>query len=269
MALRTREVEKPWGRVELPTPFSRGSRQRTGEIWFQHPTGEDLPLLVKYIFTSEKLSIQVHPDDNQARQRGLANGKTECWYILEAKPEATLGLGLTENLSADEIRSAALDGSIEHLMNWVPVRAGDFVFVPAGTIHAAGAGLALLELQQNADVTYRIYDYGRPRELHLDEAIQVSRPGFDLDACFKRAPVKDGVLIDCPHFSLLRTTCAKSLPENVRQRRRWIMPLAGSATAGGITVDAGGCLLAAPKDVLSFAPSSTCLVAVEGSLHDS
>src|SRR3546814_988628 len=95
--------------------------------------------------SSEKLSIQVHPNDEQARERGLPGGKEECWYILDAEPDAKLGIGLTRRLSGEELRAAALDGSIEQLMDWKDVKAGDFFFIPAGTVHAIGAGLKLVE----------------------------------------------------------------------------------------------------------------------------
>ena len=267
-ALCTRQVAKPWGRIELPPPFANETGQRIGEIWFEHPDC-DLPLLVKYIFTSEKLSVQVHPDDEQARQRGLSNGKTECWYVLDAEPDARLGLGLAKPMTPNEIRSAAVDGSIEQLMNWIPVRPGDFVYVPAGTIHAIGAGIGLLEFQQNADVTYRLFDYGRPRELHLDEAAGVSRPDFDIGRHFKRTGPADGLLVDSPHFSLVRASSTDALPDSLSKRRKWIMPLAGSASAGGVTVQAGGCLLASAMDELTFSPSSAILVGVEGSIQNS
>src|SRR4029079_19231988 len=121
--------------------FDAPAGKRIGEVWF---TGaSDKPLLVKYLFTSERLSIQVHPSDEQARARALPRGKSECWYILDAEPGATLGLGLKLELSPDELRAAALDGSIEQLMDWRAVRAGDFFLVPAGTIHAVGAGISL------------------------------------------------------------------------------------------------------------------------------
>ena len=178
LKLRQRRVEKPWGRSDLPPPFGGGTtREPIGEIWFEHPSNSDLPLLVKYIFTSEKLSIQVHPDDAEARARGLAEGKSECWYVIDAEPGATIGLGLRRLVSRDELRNAALDGSIESMMDWIPVLPGDFYYVPAGTVHAIGAGLTLLELQQASDVTYRLFDYGRPRELHLDDGIAVATPG--------------------------------------------------------------------------------------------
>jgi mannose-6-phosphate isomerase len=173
MKLDRRYVEKPWGRTQLPAIFDAPTGKRIGEIWFT-ADGEQ-PLLVKYLFTSERLSIQVHPDDEQARARGLTQGKSECWYILDAEPGATLGLGLKSAISAADLRSAALDGSIEQQMNWRPVRAGDFFMVPPGTIHAIGGGISLLEFQQNSDVTYRLYDYGRPRELHLEDPVSVAR----------------------------------------------------------------------------------------------
>src|SRR5947199_2014141 len=175
MKLATRQVEKPWGRTALPPPFGDIGGRRIGEIWFEGPG--DLPLLAKYIFTSEKLSVQVHPDDEAARERGLRRGKSECWYIIDAEPGAVLGLGLKEEISREALRAAAHEGSIEALMDWVPVAAGDFHFVPAGTVHAIGAGIALLEFQQASDVTYRLYDYGRPRALHLDDAVAVAHCG--------------------------------------------------------------------------------------------
>ena len=140
MKLNRRYVEKPWGRSELPPMFDPRGGKRVGEVWFEGD--QDLPLMAKYIFTSERLSIQVHPNDEQARERGLASGKSECWTILDADRDATLGLGLKREVGEEELREAALDGSIEELMDWRPVSAGDFVFVPAGTIHAIGAGIS-------------------------------------------------------------------------------------------------------------------------------
>lgn len=167
-------VEKPWGRTDIPSHVAANDGSRIGEVWFSPEQGIDLPLLVKYIFTSEKLSVQAHPNDEQARQYGLAGGKSECWYVLDAAPDARLGIGLCQDLTAEELRAAALDGSIESLMEWKPVQPGSFYLIPAGTVHAIGGGVALVEIQQNNDVTYRLYDYGRPRELHLDQGVAVS-----------------------------------------------------------------------------------------------
>ncbi len=173
--LAVRTVEKPWGRSQLPAPFMVPFGKRVGEIWFE-PVEEVYSLLVKYIFTSEKLSVQVHPDDEQAKALGeYDTGKEECWLVIDAEPGATLGIGFNEAVSAEAMRAAALDGSIEDMLAWHPVQAGDFFYIPAGTVHAIGAGVSLIEIQQNSDITYRLYDYGRPRTLHLEKGIAVAR----------------------------------------------------------------------------------------------
>ena len=266
IVLCPRMVEKPWGRRDLPAEFGSTGDRQIGEIWYEHPSGDDLPLLAKYIFTSEKLSIQVHPDDAHARHHGLSHGKSECWYVLDADEGAVLGLGLTQNLTSAEIRGAALDGSIEELLAWQPVSAGDFIFVPAGTIHAIGAGITLLEFQQNTDVTYRLYDYGRPRELHLDDATEVARSGFDCGASFCHPDAAEPVLIDRNEFSLVRARTLNDLPQSLVSRRRWVMPLDGSASAGGVTVFPGDCMLAAAGDPISLSSTAVVLVGVEGAL---
>lgn len=247
MKLPRHYVEKPWGRTTLPRIFNPPPGKRIGEVWFDD--GGDLPLLAKYIFTSERLSIQVHPNDEQARERGLPHGKNECWYILEAEPGATLGLGLKHELSADELRAAALDGSIENLINWRPVRAGDFYLVPAGTVHAIGAGIALLEIQQNADVTYRLYDYGRPRELHLDDAIAVANLApYDDSLAQRWFADEERVLVNGPHFTLAHTK-----RDTLSDRERWIIPLEGAVRSGEDTAVAGECLLLNPDETLATA----------------
>ena len=133
--LATKYVEKPWGRTALPGIFPDGGGRRIGEVWFDGPAGRHPPLLVKYIFTSERLSIQVHPNDAQGRERGLPGGKSECWLILDAEPGATLGMGTLRPLSGAELRETSLDGGIERLMDWKPVTAGDFFYIPAGVPH--------------------------------------------------------------------------------------------------------------------------------------
>jgi mannose-6-phosphate isomerase len=169
-------VERVWGRHDIPAGFPRlAADVPVGEIWFEAPA--DAPLLIKYLFTAERLSIQVHPDDEAARAIGLARGKDEAWYILDAEPGARIGIGLTHEVSREALRAAALDGTIEGLLDWREVATGDLLYSPAGTIHAIGGGIALIEIQQNLDLTYRLYDYDRPRELHLDEGIAVALPG--------------------------------------------------------------------------------------------
>jgi mannose-6-phosphate isomerase len=237
MKLERRYVEKPWGRTDLPGMFDAPRGERIGEIWFTG-AGEQ-PLLAKYLFTSEPLSIQVHPDDEQARARGLPKGKSECWYIVEAEPGASIGLGLVRHLSASELRSAADDGSIEKIVAWRPVRAGDFFIVPSGTVHAIGAGISLIEFQQNADVTYRLYDYGRARELRLDDAIAVARrEPYPEERARRVNASEESILVDGPDFVLMH--CSRDV---MADRKRWVMPLRGAARSNGDHAGPGECLL--------------------------
>jgi mannose-6-phosphate isomerase len=236
MKLERRYVEKPWGRAQLPSTFAPPAAKCIGEIWF---TGAgDEPLLVKYLFTSERLSIQVHPDDAQARSRGLPSGKSECWVIVDAEPGAVLGLGLTREVPKDELRASALDGSIEQLIDWRPVQAGDFFMVPAGTIHAIGGGISLIEFQQNADVTYRLYDCGRPRELHLDDAIEVADAAPYPNELARRLSDVPEQLAGGPPFVLMHSDT-----DMLQDRKRWVIPLEGKASADGDIAEPGDCLL--------------------------
>jgi mannose-6-phosphate isomerase len=167
--LPTRFLEKIWGTTDL-SPWYPSSTKKIGEVWFE----AELPLLVKFVFTSDRLSVQVHPNDEFAEAHENSRGKTEMWYVLRADPGAKIATGFREALSRERLREAALNGDIEHLLQWVDAKAGDAFYVPAGTVHAIGGGLALCEIQQHSDITYRLYDYGRPRELHLEKAIQVA-----------------------------------------------------------------------------------------------
>jgi mannose-6-phosphate isomerase len=244
--LATRYVEKPWGRTALPAIFPDGGGRQIGEVWFEGPGEAHPDLLVKYIFTSERLSIQVHPNDAQAQARGLPAGKSECWYILDAEPDATLGLGTHEALSGGVLRAAALDGSIEQMMDWRSVKAGDFFFVPAGTVHAIGAGVSLVEIQQNVDVTYRLYDYGRPRELHLDDGVAVSRAEPYHRISPNLAMIGDAVLVERNEAPFVVTlhSYAKGAGGGVGHGGAgWFVPLTGSGTVDGHEWTAGECWL--------------------------
>jgi mannose-6-phosphate isomerase len=236
-------VEKPWGRTDLPEAFLAPPGKRIGEVWF---SGADFPLLAKYLFTSEKLSVQVHPNDAQVRGRGLPRGKCECWLIVAAEPGAVIGLGLAREMSAAELRAAALDGSIEALLDWRPVKAGDFLFVPPGTIHAIGGGISLIEIQQNSDVTYRLYDYGRPRELHLDDALAVATRAPYPAALAKNlsgeAPQR---LVEGPPF-VVELTDSDALSDHARL----ILPVDGEARAENDLARTGECLLLGPGEML-------------------
>lgn len=264
MKLATAWVEKPWGRTALPANFGATGGRRMGELWFDAP--RDLPLLVKTIFTSERLSIQVHPDDEQARERGLASGKSECWYILDADPDAKLGLGLTRELSRPELRAAALNGSIERLLEWRPVRPGDFFSVPARTIHAIGGGITLLEVQQNQGVTFRLYDYGRPRELHVDDAVAVADPRpYPSDAARHVEQSAPGVLLNGPHFCVIHGVNGRPRAATLEGRRRWVMPLEGMVRSGQDEAEQGDCLLLEAGEDLEF-DGARILIAAAGAL---
>jgi mannose-6-phosphate isomerase len=168
--LRPSFREKIWGSTEIE-PWFRSDGRQIGEVWFTAEDGPPLPILVKFIFTTARLSLQVHPNDAQAPD---GTGKTEMWHILRAGPDSTLALGFNEPIARERLREAAESGEIERLVRWFPVRAGETYFTPAGVVHAIGAGIALVEIQQNSDITYRLYDYGRPRELHLEQGLTVA-----------------------------------------------------------------------------------------------
>ena len=166
--------EKPWGRHDLGAWGVSPPGAKIGEIHHRMLEESDPALLVKTLFTGERLSVQVHPDAAAARAAGHSRGKDEAWVVLAADPGATIGLGLKATCEAETLRAAALDGSIIDMMVWHSCQPGDVFFCPAGTVHAIGAGVTLFEVQQNLDLTYRLYDYGRQRSLHLDEALGVA-----------------------------------------------------------------------------------------------
>jgi mannose-6-phosphate isomerase len=242
MKLDKHFVEKPWGRIDVPATFGDLGGRQIGEIWYEAPDGAPLPILVKWLFTSDKLSIQVHPSDAQAQQRGLPSGKEECWYIVDAEPGAVLGMGTLQPMSADELRAASLSGEIEQLMDWKPVRPGDFFYIPAGTVHAIGAGITLVEVQQYADITYRLYDYGRPRELHLDDGVAVSKATPYADARSGRAE-GNMRLVDGPHFTLDHVSNKDGLTMLAEKDPCWVIPLSGTTYIDGAASRAGDCLL--------------------------
>lgn len=183
--------ERIWGVTDLAPwfPIQTGA-QPTGEVWFETP---DLPLLVKFLFTRENLSVQVHPDDDYARIHHNSPGKTEMWHVLAAEPGAKIAAGFREPITKERARGAALTGEIEHLLEWHAAAPGDTFFIPAGTVHAIGAGLTICEIQQRSDITYRLYDYGRGRELHLGPSLDVAE--------FHPHPAKCNLPVRCGYFT--------------------------------------------------------------------
>jgi mannose-6-phosphate isomerase len=228
--------ERVWGRESLAPYFPVTPRkERIGEVWFtcednltsldqtlgqlirdhpeilgscadsQHPG--TCPLLLKLLFTDARLSVQVHPDDEYAGKHHQSLGKTEAWYVLDAGPQGELALGFRQSLSREKLQNAAHSGDIEKLLDWRKVRRGDVLCVPAGTVHSIGAGLTICEIQENSDVTYRLYDFGRGRDLHLDHALDVSRlePYSDEAAPVRLTPWREN-LIACRYFRIERLT---------------------------------------------------------------
>ncbi len=234
-------VEKVWGVDLLPAPFPRASK-KIGEVHFEPPP--EMPqLLVKHIFTSERLSIQVHPNDEQAKAADHGcRGKSECWAITSAVAGASIGLGFDRSIDAATMREAALDGSIVDMMTWHEVEPGDFFDVPANTVHAIGPGIGLVEIQQNSDLTYRLFDYGRPRELHLEEGIAAAL-GSPYPASLGTRLPEHGCrqLIDGPHFALWAIAGALDAAASISDEPVLVVPASGGGRINGKRIAFGEC----------------------------
>ncbi|HZL27288.1 MAG TPA: type I phosphomannose isomerase catalytic subunit [Acidobacteriaceae bacterium] len=240
--------ERVWGRHDLAPWYKHPVTEPVGEAWLtgeqckvetgpyvgkslaemRKDFGADLlgdldefPLLVKILFPEDKLSVQVHPDDAHAAQLGgNARGKTECWYVLEAAPGATLSLGVKPGTTREMVREALGKESFEALLHEVPVQAGDMIFVEAGTIHAIGPGLVILEVQQMSDSTFRLYDYGRPRELHLEEGMKAVKIENASGKISSRRGHPCSELIHVKYFAVDRCDVAAGESHSVRGEGR-------------------------------------------------
>lgn len=197
---------RPWGRFDLSPVYSRKFDEKIGESWLTGDNcvvqngplagkslaelsaeykrelvgeaprdGHRFPLLLKFLFPQEKLSVQVHPDDVAAQEVGEPCGKTECWYVAHAEPGAEIGLGLKPGVTRADFEKSIHQNRAEDLLNWIRVSAGDMIYVAGGTVHTLGPGSIIVETQQQSDTTYRLYDYGRPRELHLKHGLRVTK----------------------------------------------------------------------------------------------
>ena len=170
------------------------------------------PLLLKFLFPHEKLSVQVHPDDAQALRVGEPWGKTECWYVAHAKPGAQIGLGLKPGVTAPDLEEAIHQTRAEEVLNWVNVYAGDMIYVAGGTVHTLGPGSVIVETQQQSDMTYRLYDYGRPRELHLKDGMAAVKEKVKSGKVLRPAPREIGknrqsALVNAPYFAVDMFEC--------------------------------------------------------------
>jgi mannose-6-phosphate isomerase len=244
--------ERPWGVRDLRPIYTKVVKDPIGESWltwgdsriangpFSGRTLGDIaqqhrrelvgsaavfedrfPLLVKFLFPADKLSVQVHPDDAGAQRVGQPYGKTECWYALHAKPGAQVALGLKPGVTLEDFEKSIHENRAEDLLNWIDVHTGDMLYVAAGTVHTIGGGMILVETQQASDITYRLYDYGRPRELHIKEGIAaiklntragkvvrsvggdpnllVRSPFFQVEKMKLHEPLEASVTIESPH----------------------------------------------------------------------
>lgn len=241
-------------------PLCRLVQDHGPELLGRHAGIRQFPLLLKYLDAADRLSVQVHPNDAQARARQPGElGKTEAWVILDAKPESVVYAGLRPEITCVALAAAIERGTVEDCLHRVPVAAGDCIFIPAGTVHAIGEGILLAEVQQSSDLTYRLFDWnrvgadGKPRPLHIDESL----------ACidFDRGPVSAAVprelsrdrgkiveeLVRCPYFNLRRHIAPEPVLLPADDRCHALMLLAGTVQigggAGGVVLERGGTLL--------------------------
>ena len=225
----TRIVKEPIGESWLTWQDSRIANgpltgQSLGAIAEQYgrdlvgtaaPYGNRFPLLVKFLFPAEKLSVQVHPDDAGAQRTGEPYGKTECWYVLEAKPGAQVALGLKPGVTLAELERSIHETRAEALLNWVDVHAGDMLYVAAGTVHTIGGGMILVETQQTSDITYRLYDYGRPRELHIRDGLMAIKERTRAGKVVSSGSNDPNVLVRSPFFQVEKRTLREPLEGRV------------------------------------------------------
>lgn len=265
--LKTHRVEKPWGRHKLfpGFPDAAPDGEPVGEVWFQEPGDTTPDLLIKYLFTGEKLSVQVHPDDEQAHARGLPRGKDECWTILAAESDSTIALGPKQAITKDQLRTDAQDGSIEDDLDWVPIEKGDFYYAPSGTIHAIGAGLTLIEVQQNSETTYRLYDYGSDRELHLSDGVDVAHLE-PYKPIASPGNVGDGrtILVEGPKFVLERLGGGDRPVALSEGRTAWLVPIKGSGSVAGVDWQAGECVTVTGNETIAAGDDADYLLAYPG-----
>ena len=273
--------ERPWGVRDLRPIYTRIVKEPIGESWLtwednrvangplagrtlaevSRQYGRELvgtaawyedrfSLLVKFLFTSGKLSVQVHPDDEQARKAGLPCGKTECWYALAAKPGAQVALGLKPGTTLEDFEQAIRDKRAEELLNWVDVQQGDMLYVAAGTVHTIGGGLTLVETQQTSDTTYRLYDYGRPRELHIAEGLTATKSYTNAGKVVRRASDAPDVLVRSPFFQVEKIKLRDPLHAEVTPASPHIV----------LAIDGAGIMESRGMEPISFATGEAVVV---------
>jgi mannose-6-phosphate isomerase len=267
-------LPKPWGVIDSRSKNGAGTKANTiGEIWYERSdsTATSSSLLLKLLFTSQPLSIQVHPDDTYARSIGLRNGKTEAWYVLSAAPDAKVALGLKQRLTPAQLHQAIDDGSISDLVVWRAVHPGDTIFVAAGTIHAIGAGLVIAEIQQRSDATFRLFDHGRGRDLHIEDALAVANAG-PADFCFSPTRLTDTrtLLVSNSHFTFERIDLAPNSAWCLKAKHEtWLLLISGSGRVGSFDLTTRDAVFAQSDhiDIRTGGIGLTGLVAYTGGLN--
>ena len=192
--------EKVWGDEEwiLSTHRNGHSKIENSDNTLINHIGEELPILNKIIKANDTLSVQVHPDDEFSRKYENDNGKTECWYILEAEENSTLVCGIKDGHTKESLAEVIEKGDIEKHLEKISVKPGDMIYIPSGTVHAIEEGLKLIEVQQSSDVTYRIYDWGRDREMHIEKSLDV----IDYDGKNKGGKIENFKKLETPYFTV-------------------------------------------------------------------
>jgi mannose-6-phosphate isomerase len=273
--------ERPWGVRDLRPVYTRIVKEPIGESWLTwndnriangpfagHTLGEvarefkralvgsaavyedRFPLLVKFLFPAEKLSVQVHPDDPAAQRVGEPCGKTECWYVLDAKPGAQVALGLKTGTTLADFEASIRDNHAEDLLNWINVHAGDMLYVAAGTVHTIGGGMVLVETQQTSDTTYRLYDYGRGRELHIKNGIAAIKLGTRAGKVVPQSGLDPNVLVRSPFFQVEKLKLTIPLDARVNPDSPHIL----------VAIEGSGIIESAGMEPVSFAKGESVVV---------
>ena len=192
--------EKVWGYEQwvLSTHKNGSSKIKNSNIDLNKYIGKELPIINKIIKANNSLSVQVHPDDKYSKKHENENGKTECWYILEAKENASLICGIKSGHNKKSFAEVIKKNNLEENLQEVSVKAGDIIYIPAGTVHAINGGIKLIEVQQSSDITYRIYDWGRDREVHIEKSLQV----IDYEGKNKGGKIDNFKKLETPYFTV-------------------------------------------------------------------
>ncbi len=230
--------------------------------------GQEFPLLIKYIDAQDKLSVQVHPDDELSAKRHNAYGKTEMWYILDCEPGAELLIGLKDGVTKEKYLAAVADGTVGDLLNAIPVKPGDTYFIPAGTVHAIGKGILVAEIQQTSDITYRVFDWnrtdkeGNPREMHTElakDAIDFAAPVRNVTQHPSRGTA--ALLVECPYFTTNQLDVDGRMERELESRDSFTIYI---CTGGEMTLNSPGGSMKLQKDDIVLIPADQDNVVLEG-----